>query len=285
MIQFLRSFFGLNEPSSNRTVVGTSAGIDFDLKEIAYIKDSNNRLVQILTLSKKYKGTPHEDKIKSVYEKTKKIHEFLLSKKKIYELELFHIGYTEHFISTFNLIIDVHQSHKEDTFATSEPQPEITSIKEPVVEVPLTTDESKNGRSKGELFEIAERVRQRKKQTTSVYTEEPRTEVPRVAIPEISIDTIAKVFFLREDVSGKPVPDEISFVSTQQEKEAFQSYVSARLGIDNIYYVGNARISLPNSKDRSQGEMVPVIYWSKFSYALALNNYRIFPVTINRRSL
>ena len=64
MIQLLRSFFGLNSTSSNRKVLG--APVSYDLQEVAYIKDSNDRLTILLNLYKKYKGTAHAEKIKSV---------------------------------------------------------------------------------------------------------------------------------------------------------------------------------------------------------------------------
>jgi hypothetical protein len=284
MIKFVRSFFGLNGPSTKRAVIG-STNNSFDLQQVAYIKDSTNRLATLLDLSKKYKGTAHEENIKKVHEKTKKIHSFLVSKRRIHELELFHIQNTDHFINTFSLIIEVHHSHKESAFAALEVEPEVASIKEPVVQAPLPKVESSNGKNKGELFEIAEKVRQRSKQGSVIYAEEAGTQVPTLAVPEVSINTIAKVFFHKEDTSGKPVPYEISFVSTQEEKEAFQAFVSARLGLKDIYYVGNASINLSHVKSSSPKEMAPVIYWGKNLYALTLQDYRMFPVTINRKSL
>lgn len=286
MIQFVRSFFGLNKSSSNRTVVGNN--ISFDLQQVAYIKDSTNRLAILLDLSKKYKGTTHEEKIKKVYEKTKKIHAFLVSKKRIHELEIFHIQNTDHFINTFSLIFEVYQSHKEGAFNFQEIEPEVIPVKETkeqVIETPLQKVEATNGKSKGELFDIVEKVKQRSRQASVLYADEPQAEVPNLAVPEVSINTIAKVFYYKEDTPGRQVSYEISFVSTQEEKEAFQSFVASRLGIKDIYYVGNARINLPHSKTASLKEMAPVIYWGKNLYALTLNDYRIFPVTINRKSL
>jgi hypothetical protein len=294
MIQFLRSFFGLNSTSSNRKVLG--ANVSFDLQEVAYIKDSNDRLTILLNLYKKYKGTLHADKIKAVYEKTRKIHEYLLSQKRIHELELFHIQHTEHFISTFALIVDIHERHKERSYKPVETEPEVIPVKEPIkkepvpivtskkepeVQIPVTI-ESSNGRGKGELFDIVEKARYKNKQADA--TAIAGAEAPMLHVPEISIDTIAKAFYFREAGPGKQIPNEISFISSPQEKEAFQAHICNHLGAKNIYYVGNGRISKLDSKNPHREEVVPIIYWSKFSYAITLHDYRMFPVKINRHS-
>ncbi len=292
MIKFVRSFFGLNKSSSNRTVAGTS--VSYDLQEVAYIKDSNDRLAALQNLQKRYKGTVHEEKIKSVYEKTKKIHTYLVSRKRIHELELFHIRNTEHFINTFTLIIDVYQSglqQKEEQQQKEQLQPNGKETARPVLiqeqedQIPLSKAESKSPPQKGELYEIVERVRNKNKTGSTVFLEDVGAEVPTLAIPEISINSIAKVLYLKEDSSGNKITHEISFISSQQEKEAFQGFVSSRLGIKDIYYVGNARINLPRSKDSLPEEMVPVFYWGNFLYALSLDDYRIFPVKIIRKSM
>jgi hypothetical protein len=160
-----------------------------------------------------------------------------------------------------------------------------TSVRQPKEQVSLTQVEAKSIKSKGELFEIAERVKNRNKLGSIANTETSGTELPKLIIPEISINSIAKVLYLKEDGSGNKITHEISFISTQQEKESFQSYISSRLGLKDIYYVGNARINLPNNKRALPEEMVPVFYWGNFLYALSLEEFRIFPVKINRNSV
>ncbi|QHT70180.1 hypothetical protein GXP67_27810 [Rhodocytophaga rosea] len=280
MIQFVRSLFGLNKSSSNRKVAG--AGLSYDQQEVEYIKDSNNRLAALVQLQKRYKNTPHAEKIKLVYEKTKKIQWFLVSKKRVHELELFHIQNTDHFISTFTLIVDVYERHQEISYQNSVAEPIVKEV--PVQQVAVAAEKtgSNGSRQKGELFEIAERVKNRSRQSTTLYTEEPTAPVPTLAIPEVSINTIAKVFYHKEEAPGKQTSFEISFVSTQEEKEAFQQYISSRLGIQEVHYVGNARINLLDNKGNIQKEMAPVLYLRNYLYALTLHDYRIFPVKINR---
>lgn len=298
MIQLLRSFFGLNDTPTNRTVIGnvTGTGLNFTLQEIKYIKESNNRLASLLQLSKRYKGTPHEEKLKSVYEKTKKIQAFYLSKKRIHELELFHIQNTDNFINTFSLIIDVHERHKENAFKNYNPEiatpisistkePEPVSIKEPQVQKSVTPRPSSNGRKESELADIAQKVKSRSKREGTAVTEDIATEVLPLSIPEISIDTVARVSYEKEEALGKTLRSEISFISNLQEKEAFQAYIATRLGIKNIYYVGNAKIITPNPGVLNPEEIVPVIYWGKHSYILTLPDYRLFPVNISRKSV
>jgi hypothetical protein len=279
MIQFLRSLFGLSPSSSGRKVAGAS--LSYDQQEVEYIKHSNNRLAALVQLQKRYKNTPHAEKIKQVYEKTKKIQWFLVSKKRVHELELFHIQNTDHFINTFTLIIDVFERHQEIAYqqAVTEPVKEV-----PVQEVAVAAEKTgPNGsRQRGELFEIAERVKNRSRQATTFVTEEPSVPVPNLSIPEVSINTIAKVFYHKEEAPGKQTSFEISFVSTQEEKEAFQQYVSLRMGIQEVHYVGNARINLLDNKGNMQKEMAPVLYLRNYLYALTLHDYRIYPVKINR---
>jgi hypothetical protein len=282
MIQFVRSLFGLNGSSSNRKAIGSTTG--FDPQEVNYIKDSNKRLNLLLDLQKKYKGTPHEAKLKLVLEKTKKIHWFLVSKKRVNELELFHIRNTDNFISTYALIIDVHQRHKENAFHALEVEAKPVEVQKPVVQAPLPPVEQATNGNRGELFEIAEKVKQRNKQTSSVHALAVGTEIPRLAIPEVFINTVAKVFYQKENLPGKQVAHEISFVSTQQEKDAFQSYIAERIGMKDIYYVGNAIIKQPDSRSSALEETVPIFYLRNYLYALTMHDFRIFPVKIYRNN-
>ncbi len=163
MIKFVRSLFGLNGSSSKRAVAGAS--ISMDLQEVAYINDSNHRLAALLNLYKSYKETLHGDKIKKVYEKTKQIHDYLISKKRVHELEIFHIRNTDNFINTFALIIEVHHRHKQIAFAYPDKEPEVTPVH--ALEVHATVSKTEpihvNAGPQGELFDIAQRVKNRNK--------------------------------------------------------------------------------------------------------------------------
>jgi hypothetical protein len=283
MIKFVRSLFGLNGSAANRTVLGTHTTTNFDLQEVAYIKDSNNRLSALAALQKKYKGTRHEDMFLKVYEKSKRIHWYLVSRKRIHELELFHIRNTDNFLSTYGLIIDVHRRHQESNFPVSELEPEPAPRKEPPVRKPLSTvDNTKTSSPKGELFDIVEKVKQRSKSATVVYALEAGTLVPALNIPEVSINTVAKIYYTRENTPGKQVALEVSFVSSQQEKDNFQFYVSERLGMKDIYYVGNARIKLADGSGQEQEDTVPVFYLRNYLYAITLQDFRMYPVKITR---
>jgi hypothetical protein len=289
MIKFVRSLFGLNGSTSGRKVIGSHTDGSFDLQEVTFIKDSSNRLAALVALQKKYKGTLHEEKIKKVHEATKKIHWFLVSKKRLHELELFHIRNTDNFLSTFTLIVDVHKRHQENNFnlADTEPQKplpkEPAPAKEPEVQVPIKTVEPSRGAGKkGELFDIVEKVKQRSKQSSVIYALEPGTEVPSLIIPEVSINTVAKVFYSLENAPGKQIANEISFVSTQQEKDAFQLFVSDRLGMKDIYYVGNARVKVSDTKGVISEETAPVFYLRNYLYAITLQDFRMYPVKITR---
>ena len=116
MIKLMRSLFGIGGSSNKRTVLGKS--ISVDLKDVEYIKDSSNRLSTLHELYTRYRGTPHEQKIKIVYEKTKNIHNYLVTRNRLHELELFHIQNTEHFINTFTVIMDVHQEYNASPSST-----------------------------------------------------------------------------------------------------------------------------------------------------------------------
>jgi hypothetical protein len=212
-----------------------------------------------------------------------------VSKKRLHELELFHIRNTDNFLSTFTLIVDVHKRHQESNFNIADTEPhkpspkEPAPVKEPEVPKTLKTVERVGGTNKkGELFDIVEKVKQRSKQSSVIYALEPGTEVPSLAIPEVSINTIAKAFYTLENAPGKQVANEISFVSTQQEKDAFQLFVSDRLGMKDIYYVGNARVKIPDTKGVISEETAPVFYLRNYLYAITLHDFRMYPVKITR---
>lgn len=257
MIKFLRTFLKIGGSTTNRTVIGTS--ISFDLKEVAHIKASNNRLSALNLLYKKYKGTAHEEKFRSVWEKTKKIHAYLISQKRLHELEIFHLQHTDHFLNTFQLIIDVHLRHKDET-------PVLISSAEGISSNADTSGKKIKGAS-----ESAQQLR--------TYDSE-QTAFVKLTLPEVIINTNAKVSYQRENKLGKSVAGEISFTSSTIEKESFQSYLSGKLGIRSIFYVGNASIIFPESKSAHSPTMAPIIYWGNHAYALSLSDFRLFPVKI-----
>lgn len=282
MIKFVRSLFGFNGSTSNRKVIGTNAS--FDPQEVNYIKDSNKRLNTLLDLQKKYQGTPHETKLKAVLEKTKKIHWFLVSKKRVHELELFHIRNTDNFISTYSLIIDVHQRHKETAFHALEVETKTIEAKIPQVQASFPKTAPASNGNRGELFDIVEKIKQRNRQSSSVNAIASGTEIPSLAIPEIYINTVAKVFYQKENAPGKQISYEISFVSTQQEKDAFQAYVAERVGMKDIYYVGNTIIKISDNKAPGLEETVPVFYLRNYLYVLTLHDFRMYPVKMYRKT-
>jgi hypothetical protein len=127
-----------------------------------------------------------------------------------------------------------------------------------------------------------EKVKQRSKHSSVVYALESGTEIPALAVPEVSINTIAKVFYTRENAPGKQIANEVSFVSTQQEKDAFQLFVSERVGMKDMYFVGNARVKVPDKNGVICEETVPVFYLRNYLYALTLHDFRMYPVKITR---
>lgn len=267
MIEFMRSLFGLG--GSTRTVVGHSHSID--LKDVAYIKDSKARLTALHHLNKRYRGTTHEPKIRAVYEKTKAIHSYLVSKKRLHELELFHLQNTEHFINTYSVIMDAFEQRHDGPPGSAKGDPFFRKFA------------TVNGKRPGEAYSQTEMVQPENRSETADTTDKDRLEVPRLSVPDILINTYTNIAY-EEAVDDLPAA-EIGFTSSEPEKEMFLQHISARLGIDDISYVGNALVNIPNSNGSSPTGLVPVIHWKGYLYALNLNDYRLFPVKVYRKSL
>lgn len=266
MIEFMRSLFGLG--GSTRTVVGHSHSID--IKDVAYIKDSKARLTALHHVYKRYRGTPHEPKIRAVYEKTKAIHSYLLSKKRLHELELFHLQNTDHFINTYSVIMDAYEQGHEGTEGRRKGEPF------------FSRSGSVNGRRPAESSQT-EMVKPEISAGAANAGDKGRIEAPKLSVPVILINTYSNVPY--EEADDDLPAAEIGFTSSEPEKEIFLQHVSARLGIDDISYVGNALVNIPNSNGSSPTGLVPVIHWKGYLYALNLNDYRLFPVKIYRRGL
>ncbi len=273
----MRSFFGLNGSSSTRKVVGKTES--FDVKDVGHLQESNVKLTALHHLYSRYQGTPHAQKIKIVYEKTKNIHNYLVSRNRLYELALFHIQNTEHFINTFTAIINVHQHQpvyaglgQEAMFSENAPSPPAAFKPDKLKQKPRPHRE-------------VEMIRPLQGGVFHELASAPKSEVPVLAVPEIYINTFAKIPYAKEEVAQGVVAEEIGYTSTAREKEAFLQYIAARLGISNITYAGNAHMTMPNSNGSTPTGLVPVIYWENSLYAVNLNDYRIFPVKIFRKVL
>lgn len=272
MIKFVRSFLGI---SSERKVVGSS--VNFDMKDVGLIRNSNSRLSALQNLVSRYKNTLHEQKIKLVFEKTKNIHHYLVNKKRLHELELFHIQNTDHFISTFNVIMDVYKSPKESS--SSQPKPEIIDIV------------NKNRESKRFGRKIPQ-PQPSEKAAPNQGTEKPQNQeninpsIPTLKVPDISLNTLSKIMYKRKDVNKGEFEGEIGFFSTKQDKEIFVKDIASRLNLpmQDIAYVGNAMVNFPDRNDLKHLEYIPVIHWRGFMYGINLKDYRLFPVSMGRKS-
>lgn len=292
MIQAVRSFFGLGRSSTKRTVLGNRVPVD--RKEAECIQGSNERLAHLHHLVSRYKGTPYAHKLKAVYEKTKNIHTYLVAKKRTHELELFHIQHTDHFINTFTVILDAVERQKgssstertvtENTITESMISPPKAESK---AEILLQQFESEKIRRRNQATLIPEMVKRTHSPGSLADTEELKTEVPSLSAPAIAINTYSRIVYLKEDATHGLIANEIGFTSTKQEKEAFLLNVSARLGIDKLgmSYFGNAMVKIANSNGSTPTGYVPILHWKGYTYALNLNDYRLFPVRIHGRSL
>ena len=290
MMKYVWSFLGFGGTVTERKVVGAPAPID--QKEVEYIRESNARLNVLHHLANRYRGTAHEPKLKAVFEKTKNIHAYLVSKKRPHELELFHVQHTDHFINTFTAILEVHQSHQAASMPPPPPPPVPASngeaSPEAKAQVLLRKFEAERVRRGQEPLKFPEMVKPFvSRQSPLLGAKELRTVAPRLSAPDILIDTYSKIIYLREDTNEGLIAHEIGFTSTEEEKQNFLLLVSARLGITlvGLTYVGNAVVNIPNSNGSTPTGYVPVIHWKGFTYALNLNDYRLFPVRIHRRGV
>jgi hypothetical protein len=113
-----------------------------------------------------------------------------------------------------------------------------------------------------------------------------RAQAPAIAVPAVAIDTYSRVHYANEMPSGGTVSREISFTSSEEDKNAFVQHVSYRLGLNKaeLSYIGNAMMAIPDTKGPSPARYVPVIHWRGFPYVLSLLDYRLFPVRMHRQS-
>ncbi|WP_162056390.1 hypothetical protein [Pontibacter pamirensis] len=274
MTNFWRSLFGLNGAAGDRTVVGTPEGIE--VKDVHYIKDSKKRLTALQELHNRYSGTLHADKIEAVYHKTKEIHSYLIDRRRVHELELFHLQHTDHFLNTFTVIIDAHQQHYAKAAALKRAAARADGIIRKVASVTFRKDRKEVKAALQANRETSERA--------FADLNEAKLEVPGLTIPQISINTYSKIVYLRENISGGLVSNEIGFTSSPEEKEAFIDYVSERFGIDSLAYLGNAMVFIPTHNTSPPAEMIPVIHWNGSPYALILEDCHLFPVRTYRKS-
>ena len=311
-MSFLRSLFGLDRPVGYRTVAGAPAPAD--AKEAVYVRNSNQRLNTLHNLYLKYKNTPHAAKLKEVLEKTKKIHGYLLSKKRVHELELFHIQHTDHFINTFSVIIDVHLRHAEPVLvATPVPEPAVTAAppapkpqqppRQPIPKPPkyapqrpfeekvedvLRKIESETIRGLYTAQKVTDMVKRVAGQATYAppVVDTHSTNPLALSLPTISIDTYSKIYYVKELENGSKGPAEIGFTSSDEEKAIFVAHVSSRLGIAAgvLSYMGNTVMAVPGGFGRGHSMYAPVLNWKGCAYALNLQDYRLYPVRTYRRN-
>ncbi|AHM58666.1 hypothetical protein D770_01960 [Flammeovirgaceae bacterium 311] len=282
MTNFFRSLFGLGGSSKRRVVVGNR--VDLDVKDVEYVNESNIRLTTLYNLYKLYKGSLHENKIKLVWEKTKNIHDYLVGKNRLYELELFHLQNTEHFINTFTVIIDVHRQHQGNPLSIPVSHSQTEQKPASPAETLLRAFKADNHRKLEKPGHQTEMVRPAVNGGMFGQAEKTATDVPRLSVPEININTFARLTYTSNSTSGGPADKEIGYTSTPQEKETFLLYIAARMGIRNITYVGNALVNIPNSNGTNPTGMVPIIHWDGFLYAINLNDFRLFPVKVFRKT-
>lgn len=267
MVNFLRSLFGAGEPVEEESLPG---GMDNGHpKNHDYAELSEIRLNALHHLYTRYKRTPHGPKIKAVYEKTESIHQYLVSRGKVQELELFHIRKTEHFLNTFSAIIAHHQQNTH-----SRPSSRNGSQAESMFRKFIRRKEK--GKQKVEM------VRPEDSKGRSLLEKSQEASIPELRVPDVLINSFATLVYETDPGEGQAAR-EIGFTSSEEEKETFQQYVSAHLGIEPLTYMGNALLTIPNSNGSSPTGLVPIIYWEGFLYALNLNDFRLFPVKMYRK--
>lgn len=277
MIKLLRSLFGLNGVTGNRSVVGSPDSIDAN--DLPYITDSKRRLAALQELHSRYKSSPHAQKLLAVYEKTRRIHRYLVNRKKGHELELFHLQHTDHFLNTFTAIINAHQQHYEEEEVKAAPPKPIRKadmVGKTLVIGPFRRDSRE--------VKAANKLNRATSQQAFADITEANIDVPRLTLPQISINTYAKIVYLKEDVAGGLSTNEIGFTSTPEEKANFISYIAVRLGIADIAYIGNAMVYVPNHNSSHPAEVVPVVHWNGAPYALSLEDDLLFPVRTYRKN-
>ena len=255
MIQWMRSVLGLDSRQGNRSVLGHR--VNADLRVAKHVQNSDNRLKLLQTLCNQYQGTPHEQKIKVVYEKTKNIHNYLVDQQKATELELFHLQNTDHFINTFALIKAAHAKAAKNP---DDHPPENQTLNQP------------------EFGNIG-----RKFNTPVGKAKLVPDPEPDLIIPAIAINTFTQINYVRLGPEGDISTHQIGLTSSYQDKEYFLATVATRIGLykPDITYVGNAQVMIPEDNNNTPS-YVPVINWRGSMYAINLNDFRLYPVRINR---
>ena len=266
MINFVRSLLRWTSFTNNRTVLGRPVSVD--IREATYVQDSKTRLNALYHLYNRFRGTPHEQKLKLVYEKTKNIHAYLVARKKVHELELFHIRHTEHFINTFTVILDAHQRQQDSPLAAAG-APGPSGYGAPAAARPwaqANPPQPVNPMNGGEPL---------------LPPATGRTQIPRLSTPEIRINATARIrYYVKEASPEGLLTREIGLNSPAAETAAFLADVMARFGIGQISYLGNALVNIPDSSGANPTGMVPVIRWQGAPYALHLSQNRLYPVLL-----
>ena len=278
MIKLLRSLFGLKGVTGNRSVVGSPDSID--TKDLPYIIDSKRRLAELQELHTRYKSSPHAPILLAVYDKTRRIHRYLVNRKKGHELELFHLQHTDHFLNTFTAIINAHQQHYEEEEVKAVPLPKQVRKADMVGKTLVIGPFRRDSRE----VKAANKLNRATSEQAFADITEANIDVPRLILPQISINTYAKIVYLKEDVAGGLSTNEIGFTSTPEEKANFISYIAGRLGIADIAYIGNAMVYVPNHNSSHPAEVVPVVHWNGAPYALSLEDDLLFPVRTYRKN-
>lgn len=262
----MRSLFGLGTPAEEKDAAENAEQPDSRSRE--YIKRSEIRLNALHHLYTRYKRSPYGPKIKAVYEKTESIHQYLISRDKAHELELFHIQKTENFLNTFSAILAYQQQNRNGS---------ASSKKESAAESLFRKFVRRQEKDKPKV----EMVRSEDSKGRSVL-ESQESSVPELRVPDVVVNSFATIVYETEPGEGQAAR-EIGFTSSEEEKEAFQQYISAHLGIEPLIYRGNTLVNIPNSNGSSPTGLVPLIYWEGFLYALNLNDFRLFPVKMYRK--
>jgi len=265
MSGFWRSLFGSKKAGSNRKVVGLPGNIP--VNELPYIQESNRRLQALKQLGTQYKNTPHLRQIEQVYHKTKRIHTYLVERGRGHELELFHLQHTDHFLNTFTVIMNVHQLHHDVQQETV-----VADVRRTVAN-PFKRD-NKNGHNHRALNrKVSQQVFEDTKQSIS--------SVPKLGLPEIALNTYSRLVYLKVETPDVQRTHEIGYTSDQEEKDAFIKYVSEKLGIHHISYIGNTMVLFPGHS-HNMAELVPVIHWNGSLYVVCLEEARLYPVRMFR---
>lgn len=277
MMKFLRQIFGLNGVTGNRTVVGSPESTG--ARDSPYLEDSKRRLTELQELCARYKGTPYASEIKAAYDKTYRIHTYLVGRGRTHELEMFHLQHTDNFLNTFTVIINMHRQQYGQKAAATPPEP--LAQRTEVVGRTLVLGPFRRDRKE------VKAARMQNRETSQRVLSKPRRLKPmcRGSLSRrYRLIPIQKLVYLREDLSDGLTTDEIGFTSTPEEKHVFVNYISGRLGLHGITYVGNAMVYIPDHASSQPAEMVPVIHWNGSPYILSLEDYRLFPVRTYRKS-